>query len=450
MLKRIYLIAFVFLTSCTQSETIYTLSASVNPSEGGTVQPLSQDYPEGSTAVVVASASDEYQFDYWTGDIQNGQLDIVDGRNVFTVVMDSDKNVVANFVKKKYALTVKTEGEGSITEKVIKAGAATDYNSGTVLELTAVPGGEWLFVEWTGDLTGSENPKEITIDKPKTVTAVFVKKQYPLTIEIEGEGTVTETVIKQGLATDYNSGTIVELTAIPKEKWEFKEWEQDLTGNDNPTQITMTSSLKIKAVFKLIDSDGDGVKDSDDCSPFDSDIYPGNTEICDGKDNDCDGVVDNNFGIRCQLQLRIYSGEHPSDIYVENNEYQELLYGLYFEEGVIYDVNTDTSSIFSKDCIPLISWNQFRGTYLSQTCGDEWSKITVQDLVKVCDRIVRNNLFELPWYGNYFALNNGTQYNMVHLNSQQEDAFCKPRYLQFNGPHADNKYRTLAIKQISN
>ena len=47
------------------------------------------------------------------------------------------------------------------------------------------------------------------------------KKQYPLTIEIEGDGTVTETVIKQGLATDYNSGTIVELTAEPTGDWEF-------------------------------------------------------------------------------------------------------------------------------------------------------------------------------------------------------------------------------------
>ena len=249
MLKRIYLIAFVFLTSCTQSETIYTLSASANPSEGGTVQPLSQDYPEGSTAVVVASVSDEYQFDDWTGDIQNGQLDIVDGRNVFTVVMDSDKNVVANFVKKKYALTVKTEGEGSVTEKVIKAGVATDYNSGTVVELTAVPEGEWLFVEWTGDLTGSDNPKEITIDKAKTVTAVFVKKQYPLTIEIEGEGTVSEKVIKQGLATDYNSGTIVELTAEPTSDWEFLEWTGDITGTDNPSQITINEAKTVTAVF---------------------------------------------------------------------------------------------------------------------------------------------------------------------------------------------------------
>ena len=46
-------------------------------------------------------------------------------------------------------------------------------------------------MEWKGDVTGTENPTQITIDKAKAVTAVFVKKQYPLTIEIEGEGTVS-------------------------------------------------------------------------------------------------------------------------------------------------------------------------------------------------------------------------------------------------------------------
>ena len=63
-------------------------------------------------------------------------------------------------------------------------------------------------IEWTGDLTGTESPKEITIDKAKNVTAVFIKKQYPLTVEIKGEGTVAEKVIKAGAASDYNSGTV--------------------------------------------------------------------------------------------------------------------------------------------------------------------------------------------------------------------------------------------------
>jgi len=79
---------------------------------------------------------------------------------------------------------------------------------------------------------------------------VFVKKQYPLTIEIEGEGTVTETVIKQGLATDYNSGTIVELTAEPTGDWEFVEWTGDITSTENPVQITIDGPKTVKVKFE--------------------------------------------------------------------------------------------------------------------------------------------------------------------------------------------------------
>ena len=101
----------------------------------------------------------------------------------------------------------------------------------------------------------------------KTVTANFVKKKYPLTIEIDGEGSVDETVIKAGLATDYNSGTIVELAANPKEFWKFVKWEGDLTGEVNPSQITMDGPKNVKGVFELKDSDGDGVTDDIDQCP---------------------------------------------------------------------------------------------------------------------------------------------------------------------------------------
>ena len=167
------LLTVILFFSCSEDPVIYTLKATANPVEGGSVSPSSQQYDSGDVATITATPSSEYVFQSWSGSASGSSLST-------TVTMDSDKAVVANFVKKKYALTINVEGEGSVTEKVIKVGAATDYNSGTVVELTAVQEGEWFFVEWTGDLTGSENPKEITIDKAKTVTAVFVKIQDPL------------------------------------------------------------------------------------------------------------------------------------------------------------------------------------------------------------------------------------------------------------------------------
>ena len=256
MRKLFLLLSVLFVVSCSSGTEEpapvikYTLTTSANPTTGGTITPASGQHTEGATVSITATPAAEYLFLSWTG---------ATGTTATTsVVMNSNKTVTANFVKKKYALTTTIEGEGTVSEKIIKAGAATDYNSGTVVELTATPKDGWEFKEWTGDLTGSDNPKEITIDKAKTVKAVFVKKiQYALTIEIQGEGTVSQKVIKEGTATDYNSGTVVELTATPKDGWEFKEWTGDLTGSDNPKEITIDKAKTVKAVF-ISNSGGGG------------------------------------------------------------------------------------------------------------------------------------------------------------------------------------------------
>ena len=251
MKKLFLLLSVLFVVSCSKDPIIYTLTTSANPSEGGTVNPITKQYEEGSTATITATPAAEYVFQSWSG---------ATGLSSSTsLVMSSDKSVTANFIKKKYALTTTVEGEGTVNEKVIKAGAATDYNSGTIVELTATPSDEWLFVEWTGDVTGTENPTQITIDKAKSVTAVFVKKQYSLTIEIKGEGAVGKKIIKTGMSTDYNSGTIIELNADTANYpgWEFKEWRGDLTGVENPKQITIDKAKTVTAVFK-----------NDNISPF--------------------------------------------------------------------------------------------------------------------------------------------------------------------------------------
>jgi len=253
----------------------YTLTVNTNPSEGGSVSPSSGQHKHGTSVSLTASPAAEYEFDSWSGDATGSTA-------TTTVSMISNKSVTANFVKKKYKLTLEVEGEGSIEQKVIKAGVATDYNSGTIVELTAKPAGEWEFVEWKGALTGSDNPQQITIDEAKTVTAVFVKKKYPLTVEIEGEGTVDEKVIKAGVATDYNSGTIVELTAKPDNGWMFYDFSEDLISDENPSQVTVDSAMTVKTTFKRIVNLNINVSENGDFGSYEIELLDGKKDSISG------------------------------------------------------------------------------------------------------------------------------------------------------------------------
>jgi hypothetical protein len=245
MKKLILLLLFIPLVFSCSKETIkYNLTTSVNPIEGGDINPNGGIVDEGTQISIVASPAAEYLFDKWSGAASGSSPSI-------SVIMDSDKSVTANFIKKKYALITTVEGEGTVTEKVIKAGATTDYNSGTIVELTAAPSDEWEFKEWKGDVTSSENPTQITIDKAKSVTAVFVKKQYPLTVEIEGEGTVIIKIDNQiQNAEKYDSGTILEITAVAENEYDFKKWSGDIDGSENPVQITIDKAMTITANFE--------------------------------------------------------------------------------------------------------------------------------------------------------------------------------------------------------
>ena len=176
MKKLLYYFLVLFLVSCSKDPILYTLTTSVNPLEGGTLTPTTSQFEEGETVVLNATPSTEYTFFAWSG---------VSGSSASTsIVMDSDKAVTAVFTKKRYALNILIDGEGTVDEKIIKSGQAKDYNSGTIIELLATPKEGWEFKQWSGDLISTKNPNQITINKPKNISAVFEKKQYPLNIEI--------------------------------------------------------------------------------------------------------------------------------------------------------------------------------------------------------------------------------------------------------------------------
>ncbi|MDR9364499.1 MAG: hypothetical protein RI575_04110 [Balneolaceae bacterium] len=236
----LFLLTALLISSCSSDPDTHRLTTSVVPSEAGTVTPDDGEFAVNRELEISAIPNEDWVFDRWEGDYTGTQNPVV-------IEMDSDKDIAAIFTERNYTLTVNTEGEGTVSERVVQQ-KSTDYPSGTVVELTAEPANNWQFVEWQGDLQGSENPENITIEEEVEVTAVFEPVSYPLTINIDGEGTVEENVI-QAKSTDYPFGTTVELTAIPDSAWAFIEWEDDIESTESTVEITIDEPKTVTVVF---------------------------------------------------------------------------------------------------------------------------------------------------------------------------------------------------------
>ena len=123
------------------------------------------------------------------------------------------------------------------------------FESGSTVTITATPEPEYLFIGWTGT-ESTDNPLTITVNSNQEISPVFEKKKYQLSVNVTGEGTVTEEVINTGKNTDYDSGTVVKLTAVPTDGHAFFNWtNESLLDTENPIQITVDGNKSIDVNF---------------------------------------------------------------------------------------------------------------------------------------------------------------------------------------------------------
>ena len=173
-----------------------------------------------------------WSFDHWGGDLSGSA-------NPTTLLINGNKAVSATFTQNVYTLTVTTTGSGSVNRN-----STGPYHYGDVVELTAVPATGWSFDHWSGDLSGSNNPKTIIINGNKDVTATFMQNMYTLNITVVGSGSVN-----QNNTGPYHYGDAVELTAVAATGWSFQGWSGDLLGSANPATILMDGNKAVTATF---------------------------------------------------------------------------------------------------------------------------------------------------------------------------------------------------------
>lgn len=159
--------------SLVDEESCFTLTTSAVPASGGTISinPApncnSQYYRAGTTVTLTASPKSGYAFTSWAEDA-SGSSSSVD------VVMTSNRSVKAHFTQCfKLTTAVSPSGTGTVTANISPNCSGGLYTSGTVVRISAAPNTGYGFVKWTGDVTGSVNPVNVTVNQNKSATANF-------------------------------------------------------------------------------------------------------------------------------------------------------------------------------------------------------------------------------------------------------------------------------------
>jgi hypothetical protein len=191
----------------------------LNISGLGTVllDPAGGVYPKDTWVTLTAVPTEGHTFAGWSGDL-------VSANNPDSILMDENKTILATFDPPiQYNLAVWHIGSG--TTELDPAGGK--YSPGTNVSVLAVPESGWLFEEWGGSLSGTNNPDTLIMNENKAVTVRFVQdptaivnaNQVPLTFNL-----------KQNFPNPFNPATTIQFSLLQSDQTRLKVF--DTLGNE--------------------------------------------------------------------------------------------------------------------------------------------------------------------------------------------------------------------------
>ena len=227
--------------------TTYTVTVSNDGNGTGTATPSTA--VAGTEIILTATPNTGYHLKEWK--VISGGVTIKDDK----FLMPNDNvEVRAIFeedappVPTEFTITVKTDGNGTVSASHAKAVV------GTEITLIATPKTGYHFKEWqvmSGGVTIKDNKFTMPNDNVE-VKAIFEEDappaptEFTITVKTDGNGTASASPDKAV------AGTEVILTATPDKGYHFKEWQVmsgGVTIKDN--KFTMPSAnVEVKAIFE--------------------------------------------------------------------------------------------------------------------------------------------------------------------------------------------------------
>ncbi len=139
------------------------------------------------------------------------------------------------------------------------------FTEGQVITLTTEVDDGYRFVKWGGDLPlqtdETDNPITLTMDKPRSITAIVKQDLWPLHLSTSGGGTGTVKATPSGdesenaLVPKYRDGQAVSLQATPDAGSIFTGWAGNISSgqeNENPITVLMDRERTITARFEQV------------------------------------------------------------------------------------------------------------------------------------------------------------------------------------------------------
>jgi hypothetical protein len=143
-----------------------------------------------------------------------------------------------------FTITTHVSGGYGTHGTVSKVPSQATYLYGDIVAMTANPATGNEFDEWTGDISGSDNPKNLTVTKDEDVTANFDFVEYTLTLTVSpvGKGTIT----KSPSQTTYHYNDEVILTPTPIAGWGRSGWSDLDSQYPRTVIVTANASYTFK------------------------------------------------------------------------------------------------------------------------------------------------------------------------------------------------------------
>ena len=220
----------------------YTITATANPSAGGTVTG-GGSYNHGASCTLTATANQGYTFTNWT---ENGNVVSTNANYTFTV--NANRTLVANFTANTYTINVSANPSNGGT---VSGSGTYTYGQNCTVVATANIG--FTFTNWTenDNLVSTNANFTFTVTGNRNLVANFSTNAHTITAIAEPSdgGTIRG-------AGNYEYGASCTLTATANEGYNFVEWTKDgvQVSTDASYTFTVTASETYVAHFQEDDS----------------------------------------------------------------------------------------------------------------------------------------------------------------------------------------------------